>query len=390
MEFGFLLAQDKAESSRPLVNIADRLFLKYPPEIAIPIFIVIVVITAVVIELVLVHVAKRLTAKTKTTVDDAFAAGLPSVLRPLMVLIALQIVTQVWFREETVKDGKPTGETELTQIGGWVSRGLTVLSVLVLAFCVTRLVLKMVDAWVADAPQRKSVGPTIKFLVKLAAVPAALLLSAESIGVSVTSIVAFASVPALAVGLALQDTLKNMFSGVQIVMDQPIRVGDFVEVDKNTRGTVIDIGLRSTKIRSVDNNTIIIPNSIIAGAIVTNLDYQDRSYIQGLEVSVAYGTDSRRAQAVLEEEVARAANDLEGVTVEANAVSLKALGASSLDFTVAVRLRQWAGRAPIVTELYHRLYARLAAEGIEIPFPTRTVLLRQDAGATSAAVPSSR
>jgi small-conductance mechanosensitive channel len=390
MDCVFLLAQgQETGSGRPLVNIADRLFEKYPPEIAIPVFIVIVVVVAVVLERLLVFIARRVTAKTRTTVDDAFAAGMPSVLRPLMAMVALQIVTNVWFRVE--KEEKPgVTVTELTQVGRWVSLALTVVSVVVLALCVTRLLLKMVDAWVADAPTRKTVGPTIKFLIKVGAVPIALLLAAEAAGVSVGSILAAASVPALAVGLALQDTLKNMFAGVQIVIDQPIRAGDFVEVDRNTRGTVLEIGLRSTKIRSVDNNTIIIPNAIIAGAIVTNLDYQDRSFIQALDVSVAYGNDSRRVQAILEDELARAARELDGVTVEPNAVALKQLGASALDFAMSVRLRQWAGRMPIVTELYHRIYARLAAERIEIPYPTQTIHLRQDSGASAASAPSPR
>ena len=390
MDGVFLLAQEQASGSgskRPLVMIADKLFEKYPPEIAIPVFIVVAVVVAVLLELLIVFTARRITSKTRTTVDDAFAAGIPSIWRPLMALVALQIVANVWFRTQ---EDEATGETRLTQMGRWVSQALMVLSVLVLTFCVTRVLLKMVDAWVADSPPRKTVGPTLKFVIKVGSLPMAILLSAESAGFSVTSIVAFASVPALAVGLALQDTLKNMFAGLQIVADQPIRVGDFVEVDKGTRGTVLEIGLRSTKIRSIDNNTIIIPNSIVAGAIVTNLDYQDRSYIQSLDVSVAYGTDSRRAQAVLEDELARAAREIDGVVVEPNAVTLKQLGASSIDFSVFVRLRQWAGRMPIVTELYHRIYARLVAEGIEIPFPTQTVHLRQDPGTTSSAAPSPR
>jgi small-conductance mechanosensitive channel len=384
---GVVLLAQEPDSKRLLVNIAYKLFKKYPPEVAIPVFIAAVLVVAVVLEICLVFIAKRVTKKTRTTVDDAFAAGIPSVLRPTMALVGLQIIVSVWFSSET-KDG----ETELSHVGYWVSLVLTVVTVVVLSFFVTRLLLKMVDAWVADSPARKSVGPTVRFLIKVAAFPAAVLVSAEATGLSVTSLLAAASVPALAVGLALQDTLKNMFAGVQIVIDQPIRVGDFVEVDKGTRGTVIEIGLRSTKIRSVDNNTIIIPNSIIAGAIVTNLDYQDRSYNQWLDVSVAYGTDSRRAQAVLEDELARAAKELEGVTVEPGAVTLKKLGASSIDFAVCVRLRQWAGRLPVVTELHHRIYGRLMAEGIEIPFPTQTVHIRQDGapGPTGGAAPFPR
>ena len=385
MDFLFLLAEGEG-SKRPLVRLADRLFEKYPPLIAFALFAAAVVVVAILLEVVLIFIARRIARKTETTVDDAFAAGVPSIIRPLMALIALEIITNVWFRVVTDED---KGDTELTQIGRWVSNALMVVSVLVLTFCVTRVALRMVNAWTAEVPTRQQVGPTIKFAIKAGAVPLGLFLAAEAAGLPGTSILAAASIPAIALGLALQDTLKNMFAGIQLVADQPIRAGDFVDVDKVTRGTVLEIGLRSTKIRSVDNNTIIVPNATIASAVVTNLDFHDRSYIQSLDVSVAYGTDSRRVQAILEDELKRAASEIEGVTPEPNAVALKQLGASSIDFVVMVRMRQWAGRLPIVTELYHRLYARLSAERIEIPFPTRTVLLRQDP-ASGAAAPSPR
>ena len=82
---------------------------------------------------------------------------------------------------------------------------------------------------------------------------------------------------------------------------------------------------------------------------------------------------------------------MEGVVPEPAVVALRAFGDSAVNFTVFVRLRQWGGRLPLTTELHHRFYERLAAEGIEIPFPTRTLYLRGEkaiaAGATSSPQP---
>jgi small-conductance mechanosensitive channel len=374
MDFLFVLAQQQPVA----VDFADKLFEHYPPEIAVPAFVVALIVVAFLLEKVIVTVVRRITSRTETKIDDALADGLPSILRPAFFLAGLHIAVNVLLR-------KVKGEgSELTPTGQWVETTLSILTILILSFCLARMALRMVDAWVAAEPARVPAGPTIKFGIKLVAVPLAVVTAAEVGGAQLTGVVTALGVGSLALGLALQDTLKNIVSGMQLVLDRPIRAGDFVEIDKNARGTVIEIGLRSTKLRSPDNNTIIIPNNTIANAIVTNVDHTDRSTVETLAVSVAYGSDTRRTQAVLEEVVAQAATDLPGVLVEPMGVQLRDFGESGVNFTVRVRFTQFSGRLPLVTEVYHRIYTRLRAEGIQIPFPTRTVHLRQDAAPTAA------
>jgi small-conductance mechanosensitive channel len=112
--------------------------------------------------------------------------------------------------------------------------------------------------------------------------------------------------------------------------------------------------------------------------------------VQTFEISAAYGSDTRRVQTILEAVCAEAAKDIPDLAKEPPRVTLRALSESSVDFAVEVKLRQYSGRWPIVTELHHRFYERLRAEGLEIPFPTRTLHLRQDpaAAAPTAATPS--
>jgi small-conductance mechanosensitive channel len=375
-----LLGQQVPIVGEPAKRLLQKWFEHEPPYISIPVYIVGVVALAWLVEKSIVALLRHMSRKTVTQVDDAFADGLPMIVRPLFAVMALHVVVQQLLRETDEKGG-----SRLSADGELATKALTFLSILVFAFSITRLFSRMIDAWVSAEPGRMPVGPPVKLGLKVVMVPVALLAALEAIGYPAASLLAAFGIGGLAVGLALQDTLKNMFAGIQIVLDRPIRAGDFVEVDKNARGTVVEIGLRSTKLRSVDNNTIIIPNSTIANAMVTNFDVQDRSYIETFLLSVAYGSDTRRVQALLEEVAAAAQTELSAsITEEPIKAIVRGLGDSSVDFSVPVKFRQFAGRAAMVSELYHRFYERLRSEGIEIPYPTRTVHLRDERAPVSA------
>jgi small-conductance mechanosensitive channel len=381
MDFLPLLAQQAAPAGGPAKRALQQILGNYPPEIAVPIFIAVVVVAALLLERIAVAVLRHFAAKTVTKVDDALAECLPTILRPLVVLISLHLLVQQFLYDERES-------SHLSPEGAFAGKALMVVSIIVLAFALVRCATRMIDAWVSSGPERYPVGAPIKLGVKIAMVPIAILAALQAIDYPIASLVTALGISSLAVGLAMQDTLKNMFAGIQLVLDRPIRAGDFVEIDKNTRGTVIEIGLRSTKMRAVDNNIVIIPNATIANAIVVNFDIHDRRYAQVVTIAVAYGTDTRRAQKVLEQFAADAQKDIPAIGDEPARVWLRELGESGVTFNVEFTFRQYPGRLAIVTELYHRCYERLRAEGIEIPFPTRTVYLRQDPSATATPPPA--
>jgi small-conductance mechanosensitive channel len=382
MDFLPLLAQQEAPpAGGPAKRALEQILGNYPPEVAVPIFIGIVVVAALLIERIAVAVLRHMASKTVTKVDDALAECLPTILRPLVVLIALHMLVQQFLHD-------PRETSKLSPEGAFAGKALMVVSIAVLAVALVRCGTRMVDAWVQSGPDRYPVGAPIKLGIKVAMVPIALLAALQAIEYPIASLVTALGISSLAVGLALQDTLKNMFAGIQIVLDRPIRAGDFVEIDKNTRGTVLEVGLRSTKLRSIENNTVVIPNGTIANAIVVNFDIHDRSYAQILTIGVAYGSDLRKTQRILEQVAADAKKEIPAFSDEPARVWVRELGDSGVIFSMEVTFRQFLGRLPTVTELYHRCYERLRAEGIEIPFPTRTVYLRQDAPATASLPPA--
>jgi small-conductance mechanosensitive channel len=377
-----LLAQQAAPSAAgPAKRALERILENYPPWIAAPIFLGVVVVLALLLERVVVTVLRKMAARTVTKLDDAFVECLPTIWRPLVVLISLHFLVQQFLHDESET-------TKLSPEGAFTGKALMVVSTVVLAIAVVRCSTRMIDAWVQSGPGRYAVGAAIKLGVKFAMVPLALVTALQAIDYPIASLVTALGLGSLAVGLALQDTLKNMFAGVQLVLDRHIRSGDFIEIDKNTRGTVLEIGLRSTKLRSVENNTVVIPNGTIANAIVVNYDVNDRTTHQVLTVAVAYGVDTRRVQKLLEEVAAQAQKEIHALTGDPPRVWLRDLGDFSVNFSIEITLRQYAGRLAIVTEVYHRFYERLHAEGISIPFPTRTVYLRQEGAATAAPPPA--
>lgn len=337
--------------------------IEYAPVVAIPVFLGALALLSLLVERIASFLIRRVAARTATRVDDVFVESLPGLVRAQLTFIALHVVADALVAREDASRK--------------VEQVLTALNYVVVGIVLTRLGLRMTDAWVESKPHLKPVGPGVKFAIKVLVIPILLVLVLQAFGQKVEAFLTVLGVGSLAVALALQDVLKNIFAGLQIVLDQPIRAGDFISLDDGkVKGTVLEIGLRSTKLRTAENNVVIIPNANLATAVVTNAELVDRAYAHTLTLGVAYDSDTRRAQAVLEEELRRAVAEVPGFVNEPPQVFFRDFGDSALVFVVTVKVRQYTDRLQALGELNHRLHGRLAAEGIEIPYPSRTVYLR--------------
>ena len=184
----------------------------------------------------------------------------------------------------------------------------------------------------------------------------------------------------LAVALALQDTLSNLFSGFYIAVAGQVRLGDYIKLNSGEEGYVVDISWRSTNIRSLSNNMIIVPNAKLAQAIVTNFHLPENRMSSSLQVNVGYDADPDRIERVLLEIVTDGARNIAGLLADpAPSVSFDpGFGESSLGFTLNYQIAEFVNQYGIRHELRKRILRRFRQEGIEIPFPTRTVHLERD------------
>jgi len=194
---------------------------------------------------------------------------------------------------------------------------------------------------------------------------------------SITPILTALGVGGLAVALALQDTLSNLFGGFWVAAAGQIRLGDYVKLSTGEEGYVVDIGWRSTTFRSLNNNLVIVPNAKLAQAIVTNYSLPEKALAASLRVGVSYQNDPDRIERVLVEIAVQGTADIAGLLAEPapTAAFDPGFGESALEFTLNFRVAEFASQFAVRNELKKRIFHRFREEGIEIPFPTRTVRL---------------
>ena len=206
-----------------------------------------------------------------------------------------------------------------------------------------------------------------------------LLMILSTIGISLTPIIASLGITSLALALALQPTLENFFSGIQLVIDKPIRMGDFIELDSGEQGFVEKIGWRSTWIRMLPNNIVIMPNSVLSKSKLINYYYPEKQLSVPVEVGVHYNSDLEHVERVTLE-VAREIlkSHKWGVEEYETFVVFHTFDNSSINFTVMLRAQEYFNRFWVKSAFIKALHKRYREEGITIPYPIRAINYDQE------------
>lgn len=206
-----------------------------------------------------------------------------------------------------------------------------------------------------------------------------LLIILTVLGISITPLITALGVGGLAVALALQDTLANLFAGIHILVEKSIRIGDFIRLETGQEGYVEDITWRTTRIKMLPNNMVVIPNSKLAQSIVTNYHLPDKRMATQIPISVSYSSDPDKIENILIEETKRAVGEIPGLLGEPEPVVrfVPGFGESSLDFTLVCHIQEFTDQYPVQHALRKRIFKRFKEEGIEIPFSHRTVYLKE-------------
>jgi small-conductance mechanosensitive channel len=204
-----------------------------------------------------------------------------------------------------------------------------------------------------------------------------LLIMLSVVGISIAPLITALGVGGLAVALALQDTLSNLFAGIVILLEKSIRVGDFIKVESGQEGYVADITWRTTRVQMLSNNMVVIPNNKLSQSIVTNYHLPDKRITVSVVVRVDYSSDPVKIERILLEEAKKAIGNVPGLLAEPqpSAQLAPGFGESSLDFTLSCWAGEYTEQYLAQHELRKRILARLREEGIGIPLPQRTVHL---------------
>lgn len=219
--------------------------------------------------------------------------------------------------------------------------------------------------------------PSTSIFVNLTRVAVVLLGAAivlNALKISITPVLTALGVGGLAVALALQDTLGNLFAGLQIVASKQVRPGDYLLLETGQEGTVEDIAWRYTTLRTQSNNLVVIPNAKLGQAIVTNFQLPEQPLSVTVEFGVAYGSDLGRVEEVALEVARDVMADLQPKIGDWEPLMrFRGFGESQVQAGIILRALDYGDQYVLKSAFIKRLHARFAEEGIEFPFPQRVV-----------------
>jgi small-conductance mechanosensitive channel len=307
---------------------------------------------------------RRAAEKTKTRVDDILIQAFSSPFMIWVLILGLHLATQF---------------SELSdRATGLIGKTLLILWVVSLTIVAARLAGSLVKKYGGEIQGALPVTSLTQNLARIGVIVMGILILLNLLGVSITPILTALGVGGLAVALALQDTLSNLFAGFYVSLSGNIRPGDYIKLDSGEEGYVTDITWRSTTIRALQNNLIIVPNAKLAQAIVTNYYFPEKRLSLRVPIGVSYDSDPEHVERILIEEAHKAARDVPGLLADPAPVArfLPGFGESSLNFTLVCQVAEFTDQYIAQHELHKRIFKRFREEGIEIPFPIRTVYLR--------------
>jgi small-conductance mechanosensitive channel len=201
----------------------------------------------------------------------------------------------------------------------------------------------------------------------------------NTLGISITPILATLGVGGLAVALALQETLSNLFSGFHILMARQIRIGDYVKLETGEEGYVIDINWRTTKIKMLPNNVVLIPNAKLAQAIIVNYYLPEKEMAVLVNLGVHYKSDLKKVEKITCEVAREVMKEVSGGVPEFEPfIRYNTFADFRINFTVILRAREYVDQYLIKHEFIKRLHERYNKENINIPYPIRAINYEQE------------
>jgi MscS family membrane protein len=312
-------------------------------------------------------VVLKLTSKTKTDLDDKLVERSS---RPL-TYIAFLIVLRITLGELTISE-------VLKPILVNIIYSLIMLVLANLIYIVLDLILIKFLSKIASKTKTRideSIISLFDSIVKASLIAISVLYILTIWGFQITPLLAGLGIAGLAIALALQPVLANIFSGASMIFDRSISVGDLVYLDnQSVKGKIVKVGLRSTKLKTFDNELIIVPNTKLADSIIQNVALPEPKTRAVVPFGVAYGSDINNIKKIVMDEIKKIKNiseDPEPV------IRFTEMADSSLNFTAYFYVNTFENRANAIDEANTRIYNILTKNKVEIPFPQMDVNVKK-------------
>jgi len=311
---------------------------------------------------------KKIALKTKTKVDDIILEKSEKPIFYILLLIGIKLAI------------KPLSITNPT-----IQNGFDTLVIIVIAYIISSFVNTVIDIWgrkIADATKSTlddEILPLFHSFSKVFIWVIALIIIFDTWGVEIGPLLASLGIAGIAIAFALQTSLGNLFGSVSLILDKTFKVGDVIQLESGEIGQIVGVGLRSTKLKTFDNELLIIPNGQLSNSKIKNLAKPNNILRIVLPIGVAYGSDIDKVK----ETLLNTLKNIDGIVHSGDEkfkplVRFIKMNDFSLDFELIFYIEDYKERFNIGDKILSKAYKELNKQKIEIPFPTRTVYLKKD------------
>lgn len=332
-------------------------------------FVAILLITIVIAflaKIILKQVLKPLAKKTKTKIDDLIIKSLSSIIFYIVLLVGLKVILQNFeFRENL--------QTVFESV-------INTLIIIAVSLLLLKIIGNFSKQWMREWKFRtkttadERIIPLFQKLLKAMVIILAVVFIFNAWKINISPLLTTVGIAGLAIGLAVKDTLSNILGGLQLVLDKTFKVGDKVQLESGEMGTILDIGLRSTKLKTYDNEVIYVPNGYLANAKIKNFTHPDVSIRVNVNFGVVYGSNTEKVQKV----VLDAIKKIETVIEEPEpVVQFLKMSDFSLDFVARAWVKSYTDAYSTQIKMTDEIYNALNKANIGIPFPTQTIYTKK-------------
>lgn len=325
-------------------------------------FFIVIRISAYILEKIIL----RLTMKTKTDLDDLIVKSSSKPITFLAIMFGLRIsLDQIAFSEI------------LQRNINLIIDSLIIFAFAYLAYKIINLSFTRVMHRVAKRAKTKPNEGLIqltKSALQVVMVLGALIYLLSILGFEIGPFLTGLGIGGIAIAFALQESLGNVFGGISIILDKSVNVGDLVTLEDKTSGKISKIGIRSTKIQTFDNETVIVPNSKLANSNINNIAQPNPIVRVVVPFGVAYGSDVEKVKKIVIKEIKSVSNFIENPEPS---IRFMEMGESSLNFKAFFFVDSFDNRLSALDEANTKIYKALNKAGVEIPFPQLDVHLKK-------------
>ncbi|MCE2503539.1 MAG: mechanosensitive ion channel family protein [Chlorobi bacterium] len=322
-------------------------------------FLLIALLLGMIIRQVVLGRLNRLAQQTENFYDDIILDTLrrKTILWVILIAFVLTIPTLSW-------------EPNYQKLAEQIAMAVLVLSMtMAVVRAVSEAIKRHSDSSAAGVGNTTLIKSVVAFIFYMLGLAVILSLFDISLLPAITAL----GIGGLAVALAFQDTLANLFAGIYMTLSKQIHVEDYIQLSGGEEGFVQDISWRTTTLRTLANNLVIIPNKKLSESILTNYHLPNSQLSVELAVGVSYDADPAWVEEVLIDEVAKAHGEVNGLLEAVPVVRFTTFSDSSLTIKAYPKVDKVEHQFAVRHELMKRVYKRFKAEGIEIPFPIRTL-----------------